>query len=464
MIDFPLCTDAKRRTDRKKFESAIKAAAKGGEGAPEGAATDPLNPWLDYIVWTRQTYLQANLKSHLLPLLEKCTRAFLGDARYQENIRYLKVWLHYADMCPDPEEIYRFIRANRIGQTHAVFFEAWAQYLELIRGKVSEAEHVLKHGMQRGAQPRYRLEQALQALQGRALKRVQKQITVQEDDEVGRPQVQAAVSAVSRRQGLSLRSEGEPARPLAESRSNRQPTRGNGSSDSRQPLRGSSNFQVFADDDDNHDKNAQAEAARMNREVAFEGQELMLSCPRDPGLGGRDAGAPVMARLASRRTVDKENTRQAQAWDQGGGLWGPVATPPAEGPEPVSLGDLFGGAAPPRRRRPVEQQKAEHVEFEVYVDEGVRQAEELRRQLRRVASSQQQHQKLQPRRSAGLRAASASSAGARAEKLQADPLRYMSPAEQQSQSSSAPVSSSSSRGRDKQSADSQRLSQPPRRE
>jgi hypothetical protein len=48
-----------------------------------------------YIKWTKETFSAGGHKSELLPLLERCTREFHQDARYKNDIRYLRVWIQY---------------------------------------------------------------------------------------------------------------------------------------------------------------------------------------------------------------------------------------------------------------------------------------------------------------------------------------------------------------------------------
>jgi checkpoint serine/threonine-protein kinase len=71
--------------DRQRFVDAIN----------EYQGDDPLEGWLDYIRWTKDTFVSGGQKSELVPLLEKCTRAFHDSEQYRNDIRYLRVWIQY---------------------------------------------------------------------------------------------------------------------------------------------------------------------------------------------------------------------------------------------------------------------------------------------------------------------------------------------------------------------------------
>lgn len=71
--------------DRQRFVDAIN----GYQG------DDPLESWLEYIRWTKDTFVSGGQKSELVPLLEKCTRAFHDSEQYRNDVRYLRVWIQY---------------------------------------------------------------------------------------------------------------------------------------------------------------------------------------------------------------------------------------------------------------------------------------------------------------------------------------------------------------------------------
>ncbi len=79
---------------------------------------------LDYIAWTQQTYLTASnsTKSHFVSLLEACTHTFQSNPQYQSDLRYLKVWLLYADCCRDAQEVFAFLKTNKIGRWFFLLF------------------------------------------------------------------------------------------------------------------------------------------------------------------------------------------------------------------------------------------------------------------------------------------------------------------------------------------------------
>jgi checkpoint serine/threonine-protein kinase len=118
------------------------------EAIDEYEGDDPLEPWLEYIMWVRDAFPSGGIQSELLPLLEACTRTFQTDERYRSDLRYLRVWVQYADCCTEPKDIYAFLEANSIGQDHALYYEAFATYLE-IHKNYKRANEIFELGIAR---------------------------------------------------------------------------------------------------------------------------------------------------------------------------------------------------------------------------------------------------------------------------------------------------------------------------
>jgi DNA-binding LytR/AlgR family response regulator len=52
----------------------------------------------------------------VLEALERATRAFVADERYRNDARFVELWVAYADLLPDPAEVFKFLHARRIGE------------------------------------------------------------------------------------------------------------------------------------------------------------------------------------------------------------------------------------------------------------------------------------------------------------------------------------------------------------
>ncbi|KAJ7520682.1 hypothetical protein O6H91_19G017100 [Diphasiastrum complanatum] len=118
---------------------------------------DPLQPWLKCIEWVKEAYPSGGAQSGLLPLLELCARTFCSSDQYKSDLRYLNVWIEYANRCTDPKDIYVFLEVNNIGQTHALFYESYAAYLEHCK-YYSRANDIYDLGLCRHAEPAERLQ------------------------------------------------------------------------------------------------------------------------------------------------------------------------------------------------------------------------------------------------------------------------------------------------------------------
>lgn len=121
-----------RTAKRQVWEAALHDSAQG---------SDPLATWVAYIAWTQEAYVTGGKDAQLLQLLESCAYGFKEDARYANDVRYLRVWIQYADMVRDPEQIFDYLYDRHIGQNYALFWEAWASVLEVKR-KYSAADNV----------------------------------------------------------------------------------------------------------------------------------------------------------------------------------------------------------------------------------------------------------------------------------------------------------------------------------
>ncbi|CAK9190250.1 unnamed protein product [Sphagnum troendelagicum] len=153
------------------------------EAIDEYEGDDPLEPWLEYIMWVKDAFPSGGIQSELLPLLEACTRTFQTDERYRSDLRYLRVWVQYADSCTEPKDIYAFLEANSIGQDHALYYEAFATYLE-IHKNYKRANEIFELGIARGAHPIGRLQNMYQAFLKRMARRTEHDLHNQTEEEL----------------------------------------------------------------------------------------------------------------------------------------------------------------------------------------------------------------------------------------------------------------------------------------
>lgn len=130
--------------------------------AKELASLDELD---DPLTIFEQRYLY--LQSHQLPsdpaiieLLDLATRQFVEDKRYRNDPRYLRLWLAYARLVSDPNDVYAFLPTRGIAVELSAYYEEYANFLEGTE-QLERAQSVLRKGVERGAQPLERLRRHL---------------------------------------------------------------------------------------------------------------------------------------------------------------------------------------------------------------------------------------------------------------------------------------------------------------
>lgn len=127
----------------------------------EEGLEDPMAVWDEYIKWAQQNATSDTLQKRIVPLLQRCTRAFQKDDRYKNDPRYLRAWIKYIDTVHDPADIFAFLEANGIGQRLALFYSSWALVLELKRSQYAEAYAKIEEGINKQAEPVEQLQFAL---------------------------------------------------------------------------------------------------------------------------------------------------------------------------------------------------------------------------------------------------------------------------------------------------------------
>lgn len=145
-------------TDTKNVNDAVRAEFEE-EVANISESDDPLDVYDRYVRWTLDAYpsAQATPQSQLHTLLERATKAFIGSNQYKNDPRYLKLWLHYIHFFSDaPRETYMYLSRHGIGETLALFYEEYAEWLEGA-GRWAQADEVYKLGIERDARPQQRL-------------------------------------------------------------------------------------------------------------------------------------------------------------------------------------------------------------------------------------------------------------------------------------------------------------------
>ncbi|KZT65292.1 hypothetical protein DAEQUDRAFT_814365 [Daedalea quercina L-15889] len=141
------------------------------EVAMEDEDDDPLEAYCRFVDWTVENYPQGHsAESGLLELLEEATRVLKDDrgGKWRDDIRYLKLWVLYANYVEKPAIIYKFCLVNDIGTSHSLLYEEHATVLERASRR-AEADEVYLLGIARKASPLERLENKHREFQKRMM-------------------------------------------------------------------------------------------------------------------------------------------------------------------------------------------------------------------------------------------------------------------------------------------------------
>ena len=140
--------------------------------------TEQLDRWIEYIKWSQRSICS---KQEVVGLLERCTKTFKADRRLRSQRKYLRVWINYADMCSDKEGVFEFMWSEKIGVTHALYFEAVSAMHETGEGTLEgepnlhRAAKMLAVGIKMQADPVERLQARKKELKRRTLRKLQKE-------------------------------------------------------------------------------------------------------------------------------------------------------------------------------------------------------------------------------------------------------------------------------------------------
>ena len=84
-----------------------------------------LDIYVNYFKFTRAEY--PSNQQIALKVLEKCTLHLKDDEALKNDVRFVKLWIEYADMVPQPNDVFSFMNSNKIGSTIALFWIAWVR-------------------------------------------------------------------------------------------------------------------------------------------------------------------------------------------------------------------------------------------------------------------------------------------------------------------------------------------------
>ncbi|RHY54016.1 hypothetical protein DYB30_006112 [Aphanomyces astaci] len=104
---------------------------------------DPLTSWLEYYKWVQECF-PSDMKKNS-SVLEQITHEFKGTKKYRNDVRYMKLWVTYADKVEKPLDVFTFLYKNKIGDKLALFYIAWAFLCEKC-GKIKDAETIFNRG------------------------------------------------------------------------------------------------------------------------------------------------------------------------------------------------------------------------------------------------------------------------------------------------------------------------------
>ncbi|CAH0476407.1 unnamed protein product [Peronospora belbahrii] len=125
---------------------------------------DPLADWLEYVRWLEIKMPEDTRKK--FKVLEKCTRQLKDNPRYRNDMRYIRLWIQYADLVSNPKDIFKYLYQNKIGERVSLFYIGWAYVLETM-ANYPQAHKIYLKASQKNAEPQDLLERKYKEFQRR---------------------------------------------------------------------------------------------------------------------------------------------------------------------------------------------------------------------------------------------------------------------------------------------------------
>jgi hypothetical protein len=277
----------------------------------DSPANDPVNHWLGYIKFHQESFPTDTHTQFLL--MERCFRALSRFRPYANDPRFIRLCCLYASKTERPNEIFQYLYQQKIGAEMATFWIAWGFVAEK-QGEYTFANDVYSKGIRKQAKPVELLNRRYRQFQRRMTRHWLDATQTPEDDE--NSSANRGVLGALSEEDFHRNDRSTSQRPgpifLAASAQESQ-----------------SGARTFVD---------QSEASRMpqssNEPVAngfaiFE-DSAAPSNPLDDSLLQGDIPYRQLEREADRK---KENTLEAERWNQRGG-YAPTYNPPRPASRP----------------------------------------------------------------------------------------------------------------------------------
>ena len=100
--------------EQRRFEEALERVDE---------ADDPLDLFYRYVESLETDSKAVALNPTLMNVLERALRYLHDDLRYQNDPRFVRLWLIYAETVDDPFDIYTYLESNGIGRNVALYYE-----------------------------------------------------------------------------------------------------------------------------------------------------------------------------------------------------------------------------------------------------------------------------------------------------------------------------------------------------
>ncbi|CAB9515023.1 Mitotic checkpoint serine/threonine-protein kinase BUB1 [Seminavis robusta] len=405
------CVETEEDKQRKEtlirhFEVLVQPSEKMMENRitlEEDDGQDPLIHWLSYIKFCQESFPADTQKEFLL--LERCTRALVGQHKYRNDVRFIRVCVSYADKAREPREVFRFLHDSHIGTLTAIFWMAWAFWAEK-QHDFKLAEKILTKAKSKGAKPKHVIEQRYKQFQRRMARRVrneQQGIGTEEDDGDGRDSHavlgRLTEDAFRRNDRSSTRNRNNPPQSRQSHRSQNMPS-SNMSTFRDRSARGHGSSRHFSST-----QNTTHQKGKSNNLPSSAGFRIFQDGQENDGYNlDHHVGNNENRRLAREKDRRKENTIAAEQWNLRGGL------------QTANAASRYATAPPSHAPR---QMPTKSEGFSVFIDEEC-EAENQRKELMGQADEDRRRRHRDERTFRQLE-----SGESVAEKLFQDPLRYV---------------------------------------